>query len=326
MSLQHILYVFIVLRSTALFHSISQTIPTFPSRECKFQMQSWPCFAVTILYALASSRHPCFCICFHACCALLLIIYLPAVCYYYSGSISSIVIGQLHCFMSTSLSKIPSISLQLQSVQLYNCAFPSIFFRTSTVLLSNSQCPASASFSVFLPFRSLPPTSDLRILFSLFDATVLSWLVAYIRRLCVPFLLHCAANVEESLHKLADLTEAAEFEGFRKPPTPLSEPEKPAPEPFLRHRLRSRLPFWRSASLLSFSGSLQSISCSLGPLAVPSPLRGQLPTMPLHLSTQILSTRQWPAWPPLQQCCKSAIPLSSSAPWGSFRKRKTNSA
>jgi hypothetical protein len=58
--------------------------------------------------------------------------------------------------------------------------------------------------------------------------------------------------MEESLHKLADLTEAAEFEGFKKPPTASTKPEKPAPEPFLCNRLRSRLPFWRSVCSSSF--------------------------------------------------------------------------
>lgn len=62
----------------------------------------------------------------------------------------------------------------------------------------------------------------------------------------------CAENMEESLHKLADLTEATKFEGYKKPPTASTEPEKPAPEPFLRHRLRSRLPFWRSVCSSSF--------------------------------------------------------------------------
>jgi hypothetical protein len=62
----------------------------------------------------------------------------------------------------------------------------------------------------------------------------------------------CAEDLEELLHKLADLTEAAEFEGYKKPPTASTEPEKPAPEPFLCHRLRSCLPFWRSVCSSSF--------------------------------------------------------------------------
>lgn len=61
-----------------------------------------------------------------------------------------------------------------------------------------------------------------------------------------------AADMEESLHKLADLTDAAEFEGFRTPPAAPSEPSQAAPEPFLRHRLRSRLPFWRSVCSSAF--------------------------------------------------------------------------
>jgi hypothetical protein len=53
--------------------------------------------------------------------------------------------------------------------------------------------------------------------------------------------------MEESLHKLADLTEAPEFEGFRKSSPPSTEPTKSVPEPF-----RSRLPFWRSVCSSSF--------------------------------------------------------------------------
>jgi hypothetical protein len=63
----------------------------------------------------------------------------------------------------------------------------------------------------------------------------------------------CAADIAESLHKLADLTEAAEFEGFRKPPPASDKSATPPPaEPFLRHRLRSRLPFWKSVCSSAF--------------------------------------------------------------------------
>lgn len=55
--------------------------------------------------------------------------------------------------------------------------------------------------------------------------------------------LRPAAVTNERLHKLADLTKAAEFEGFRDPDRdpPVSQA---APEPFLRNRLRSRAQFW----------------------------------------------------------------------------------
>jgi hypothetical protein len=47
------------------------------------------------------------------------------------------------------------------------------------------------------------------------------------------------------------LTEAAEFEGFKTPPSK-SSTESGSPEPFLRHRLRSRLAFWQSICTSSF--------------------------------------------------------------------------
>lgn len=69
------------------------------------------------------------------------------------------------------------------------------------------------------------------------------------------FLFLCAAGME-SMHQLADLTESAEFKGFKRypadpassakmPSDPPVEPSKPA-EPWLRNRLRDKLPFWRT--------------------------------------------------------------------------------
>lgn len=55
----------------------------------------------------------------------------------------------------------------------------------------------------------------------------------------------------ESLHKLADLSEAAEFEGFKNPSPPVSD-KAASSEPFLRHRLRSRLPFWQAVCTSAF--------------------------------------------------------------------------
>jgi hypothetical protein len=62
-----------------------------------------------------------------------------------------------------------------------------------------------------------------------------------------------SAVTEESLHKLADLTEAAEFEGFRDPAKNASKKESaPKREPFLRHRLRRHVEFWQSFFTSSF--------------------------------------------------------------------------
>jgi hypothetical protein len=69
------------------------------------------------------------------------------------------------------------------------------------------------------------------------------------------FLFLCAADME-SMHQLADLTESAEFEGFKRfpadpapsakmPSDPPVEPSKPV-EPWLRNRLRDKLPFWQT--------------------------------------------------------------------------------
>ncbi|GAQ91383.1 hypothetical protein KFL_007760020 [Klebsormidium nitens] len=58
---------------------------------------------------------------------------------------------------------------------------------------------------------------------------------------------------EESLHKLADLTEAAEFEDFRDPAkNAAAKQSAPKHEPFLRHRLRRHVEFWQSFVTSSF--------------------------------------------------------------------------
>jgi hypothetical protein len=57
--------------------------------------------------------------------------------------------------------------------------------------------------------------------------------------------------VAEPLHKLADLSEAAEFKGFKNPSPPMSD-KAASPEPFLCHRLRSRLPIWQAVCTSAF--------------------------------------------------------------------------
>jgi hypothetical protein len=57
--------------------------------------------------------------------------------------------------------------------------------------------------------------------------------------------------VAESLHKLADLSEAAEFEGFKNPSPPMSD-KAASHEPFLCHRLCSRLPIWQAVCTSAF--------------------------------------------------------------------------
>ncbi|GAQ81226.1 reverse transcriptase [Klebsormidium nitens] len=60
-------------------------------------------------------------------------------------------------------------------------------------------------------------------------------------------------TTEESLHKLADLTDAAEFEGFRDPAKNAAAKESaPKREPYLRHRLRRHVEFWQSFVTSSF--------------------------------------------------------------------------
>lgn len=97
----------------------------------------------------------------------------------------------------------------------------------------------------------------------------------------------------ESLHLLSDLTESAEFEGFRRPPAQYAQPSsksglpsksgqpaaqspstasqpssKPA-EPWLRNRLRDKLPFWQtfctSIFVLSIISSGYELPWSNGP-------------------------------------------------------------
>jgi hypothetical protein len=62
-----------------------------------------------------------------------------------------------------------------------------------------------------------------------------------------------SAATDESLHKLANLTEAAEFEGFRDPAKNAAAKESSSkPEPYLRHRLRRHVQFWQSFVTSSF--------------------------------------------------------------------------
>lgn len=61
------------------------------------------------------------------------------------------------------------------------------------------------------------------------------------------------AATGESLHKLADLTDAAEFEGFRDPEKNAADKQSaPKHEPYLRHRLRRHVQFWQSFVTSSF--------------------------------------------------------------------------
>ncbi|GAQ87894.1 hypothetical protein KFL_003850140, partial [Klebsormidium nitens] len=78
----------------------------------------------------------------------------------------------------------------------------------------------------------------------------------------------------ESLHLLADLTEAAEFEGFRRAAKPSSstssgQPSAPKSEPWLRNRLRQHIAFWRtfctSAFILSILTSGYQLPWSANP-------------------------------------------------------------
>jgi hypothetical protein len=56
----------------------------------------------------------------------------------------------------------------------------------------------------------------------------------------------------ESLHKLADLTDAAEFEGFQDPAKNAADKQSaPKHEPYLRHRLRRHVQIWQSFVTLS---------------------------------------------------------------------------
>lgn len=73
---------------------------------------------------------------------------------------------------------------------------------------------------------------------------------------------------------LHDLTESSEFEGFKRTPAPSvqSASNKPVdPEPWLRNRLRSNLPFWRSFCTSLFVLSIISTGYQLPWSAGPPP-------------------------------------------------------
>jgi hypothetical protein len=58
----------------------------------------------------------------------------------------------------------------------------------------------------------------------------------------VVLLVHAAGP--ESLHLLHELTESAEYEGFRRDSVPSESSSKsPAPEPWLQNRLRQNVQF-----------------------------------------------------------------------------------
>ncbi|GAQ88451.1 reverse transcriptase [Klebsormidium nitens] len=80
----------------------------------------------------------------------------------------------------------------------------------------------------------------------------------------------------ESLHKLADLTDAAEFEGFKDPPkAAAAKSSSKAPEPWLRHRLRRHVQFWRAFVTSSFVMSILLTGYKLPWISSP-PLEPQL--------------------------------------------------
>jgi hypothetical protein len=68
----------------------------------------------------------------------------------------------------------------------------------------------------------------------------------------------------ESLHLLFELTESAEFEGFRKPATSKSEsPSLPKHEPWLRNRLRNQKSFWQTFCTSAFVLSVITVGYML---------------------------------------------------------------
>jgi hypothetical protein len=76
------------------------------------------------------------------------------------------------------------------------------------------------------------------------------------------------AVTNESLHKLADLSEAAEFEGFRDPSHD-PPPSRAALEPFLRHRLRSCAQFRCSIGASAFAMGIITVGYMLPWIAGP---------------------------------------------------------
>jgi hypothetical protein len=96
-------------------------------------------------------------------------------------------------------------------------------------------------FSIDLP--SIVP-------FTIFSKSISKFLFAWqfpfaILVMVVSFLVHAAGP--ESLHLLHELTDFAEYEGFcRDSVPPESSSKSPAPEPWLRNRLRQNVHFWRT--------------------------------------------------------------------------------
>jgi hypothetical protein len=84
-------------------------------------------------------------------------------------------------------------------------------------------------------------------------------------------LLFAPAVSSESFHKLSDLTDSAEFEGFAKPSPPSDKKtkEKASSEPWLRNRLRMNLAFWQtfctSVMVLSIISTGYQLPWSAGP-------------------------------------------------------------
>lgn len=71
------------------------------------------------------------------------------------------------------------------------------------------------------------------------------------------------------MHKLSDLTDSAEFEGFPRPQQSASEKKEKTSEPWLRNRLRQNVAFWRtfctSLFVLSVITSGYQLPWSAGP-------------------------------------------------------------
>jgi hypothetical protein len=107
---------------------------------------------------------------------------------------------------------------------------------------------------------------------------------------CVPCLLTSGAHTHrlihlfvpavssKSFHKLSDLTDSAEFEGFARPQTSdFEKKEKTSSEPWLRNRLKNNISFWRtfcsSVLVLSILTTGYKLPWSAGPPPGPKFMR-----------------------------------------------------
>ncbi|GAQ93302.1 reverse transcriptase [Klebsormidium nitens] len=116
--------------------------------------------------------------------------------------------------------------------------YQSQYFPTNRTPSPAPNCPPPAStFSAPVPRAPGPPLS--------------SGLSFFFLKI---FGFYFVSATDESLHKLADLTDAAEFEGFKDSGSrsSASDSTPPKKEPWLRHRLRQRVQFWESFVKSSF--------------------------------------------------------------------------